>query len=61
MYKLSPEFEDDQFDQLAFFNENSSPQEILNYRQEYSTKCQIANPIFDYVPPELISVFASNT
>jgi len=58
MYKLNPEFED--VEEMAFFNKFSSPLEVLNYQMDFSTKCPIINPVFDYVPPDLISVFASN-
>lgn len=47
------------YDQLAF-NKFSSPQDILKYETDYSTKCQVINPVFDYVPPELVTIFVSN-
>ncbi|KPM04573.1 translation initiation factor eIF-2B subunit beta-like protein [Sarcoptes scabiei] len=47
------------YDQLAF-NKFASPDEILNYENSFSTEIQIINPIFDYVPPELITIFVSN-
>lgn len=59
MFKLTPLYLVS-YDQLAF-NKFSSPQDILKYENSYSTKCQVVNPVFDYVPPELVTIFISNT
>ncbi len=58
MFKLSSQYlvSDDKIE----FNKFSTPQDILSYESDYSTKCQVLNPVFDYVPPELITVFVSN-
>lgn len=60
MFKLNSQYVVSH-DQLAF-NKFSSPQDILNYQVDYSTnaKCHVLNPVFDYVPPELVSIFVSN-
>ncbi|KAJ6225389.1 hypothetical protein RDWZM_003934 [Blomia tropicalis] len=58
MFKLTPQNMVN-YDQLAF-NKFSSPQDILKYETDYSTKCQVINPVFDYVPPELVTIFVSN-
>ena len=47
------------YDQMAF-NKFSSPEKVLNYEYSYSVECQVVNPAFDYVPPELITIFVSN-
>lgn len=59
MFKLTPQYLVSH-DQLAF-NKFSSPQEVMPYDEpSLSTHCQIVNPVFDYVPPELVTVFVSN-
>ena len=43
------------------FNKFESPQEILDYSDgELISKVHIYNPVFDYVPPELVTLFISN-
>uniref|UniRef100_H2Z4M9 Translation initiation factor eIF2B subunit beta n=1 Tax=Ciona savignyi TaxID=51511 RepID=H2Z4M9_CIOSA len=47
----------------ATFNRLASPQEVLGYYDagsEEMTGVQIYNPTFDYVPPELVTLFISN-
>ena len=59
MFKLTPQYLVSH-DQLAF-NKFSSPQQVMAYEEPtLSTDCQIVNPVFDYVPPELVTVFVSN-
>ncbi|XP_041475077.1 translation initiation factor eIF-2B subunit beta-like [Lytechinus variegatus] len=59
MFKLSPEYLCS-IDQDAF-NKFESPQEILDYSDgELLSKVHIYNPVFDYVPPELVTLFISN-
>ncbi|KAH9517790.1 Translation initiation factor eIF-2B subunit beta [Dermatophagoides farinae] len=58
MFKLTPKHMAS-YDQMAF-NKFSSPEKVLNYEYSYSVECQVVNPAFDYVPPELITIFVSN-
>lgn len=60
MFKLCPEFvcsiDQDGFNQFA------SPEAVLNYSEgPLVSNVQAYNPIFDYVPPELVTLFISNT
>lgn len=60
LYKLSPQFLCS-YDQDTF-NNFVSPEEVLSYKhRDLVSKVQVFNPEFDYVPPELISLFISNT
>ncbi|XP_034783939.1 translation initiation factor eIF-2B subunit beta [Acipenser ruthenus] len=57
MFKLSPQFpnEEDTFHKFV------SPQEILSFTEgEILSKVNVHSPVFDYVPPELITLFISN-
>ena len=59
MFKLTPQYLVSH-DQLAF-NKFSSPQQVMPYEEsDLATNCQVVNPVFDYVPPELVTVFVSN-
>ncbi|KAK2191519.1 hypothetical protein NP493_49g09056 [Ridgeia piscesae] len=59
MYKLSPQYLCSS-DQNAF-NKFASPQDVLKYSTgEILSKVHIHNPVFDYVPPELVTLFISN-
>jgi translation initiation factor eIF-2B subunit beta len=59
MFKLTPQYLVSH-DQLAF-NKFSSPQQVMPYEEsDMATKCQVVNPVFDYVPPELVTIFVSN-
>ncbi|XP_027203899.2 eukaryotic translation initiation factor 2B subunit beta [Dermatophagoides pteronyssinus] len=58
MFKLTPKHLAS-YDQLAF-NKFESSEKVLNYEYSYSVECQVMNPVFDYVPPELITIFVSN-
>ena len=47
----------------ATFNRLASPQEVLEYstgESEELRDVQVYNPTFDYVPPELVTLFISN-
>ena len=60
MYKLCPEYVCS-LDQDGF-NEFVSPEEVLNYDEgKLASLVRISNPVFDYVPPELVTLFISNT
>lgn len=60
MYKLCPEYVCS-LDQDGF-NEFVSPEEVLNYDEgKLASRVRVSNPIFDYVPPELVTLFISNT
>ncbi|NXU54947.1 EI2BB factor, partial [Turnix velox] len=57
MFKLSPQFpnEEDSFHKFV------SPQEVLPFTEgEILSKINVHCPVFDYVPPELITLFISN-
>uniref|UniRef100_U3JV10 Translation initiation factor eIF2B subunit beta n=2 Tax=Ficedula albicollis TaxID=59894 RepID=U3JV10_FICAL len=57
MFKLSPQFpnEEDSFYKFV------SPQEVLPFTEgEILSKINVHCPVFDYVPPELITLFISN-
>ncbi|XP_069682740.1 translation initiation factor eIF2B subunit beta isoform X2 [Periplaneta americana] len=60
MYKLSPQYLCS-YDQDAF-NSFVSPEGILEYSDgSILSKVHTYNPVFDYVPPELVTLFISNT
>ncbi|CAH1244106.1 EIF2B2 [Branchiostoma lanceolatum] len=59
LFKLSPQFlvSSDQ----AAFNRFVSPEEVLSFSEgDLVSKVHIPNPVFDYVPPELVTLFISN-
>ncbi|KAK6179184.1 translation initiation factor eIF-2B subunit beta [Patella vulgata] len=59
MFKLSPQYLCS-YDQDAF-NKFVSPHEVLQFSEgEILAKAQIHNPVFDYVPSELVTLFISN-
>jgi len=59
MYKLSPQFLCS-YDQDAF-NSFVSPAGVLKYSDgAILSKVHVYNPVFDYVPPELVTLFISN-
>uniref|UniRef100_A0A0B7AF08 Translation initiation factor eIF2B subunit beta n=1 Tax=Arion vulgaris TaxID=1028688 RepID=A0A0B7AF08_9EUPU len=59
LYKLSPLFHSTP--KHASFNKFASPAELLDYEDaELLSKVEVIAPIFDYVPPELISMVVSN-
>jgi len=54
MYKLSPQY-------LNQFNELSSPQGVMSYSAgEIHNKLNVANPLYDYVPPKLVTLYVTN-
>lgn len=60
MYKLSPQYLCS-YDQDSF-NSFVSPQGVLSYSDgDILSKVNVYNPVFDYVPPELVTLFISNT
>lgn len=60
MYKLSPQFLCS-YDQDAF-NSFVSPEGVLKYSDgAILSKVHVYSPVFDYVPPELVTLFISNT
>uniref|UniRef100_A0A1B6KPN8 Translation initiation factor eIF2B subunit beta n=1 Tax=Graphocephala atropunctata TaxID=36148 RepID=A0A1B6KPN8_9HEMI len=59
MYKLSPQYLRS-YDQ-DLFNSFISPEGVLNYSDgDLLDKVHVYNPVFDYVPPELVTLFISN-
>lgn len=58
LYKLSSQFlraHEDKFNQFI------SPESVLRYSEGIiTTRVQVYNPVFDYVPPELVTLFISN-
>lgn len=59
VFKLSPEFLCS-YDQDAF-NKFVSPQEVMKFSEgEILSKVQVHNPVFDYVPPELVTLYIFN-
>ncbi|XP_005099027.1 translation initiation factor eIF-2B subunit beta [Aplysia californica] len=59
LYKLSPLFHSTP--QHASFNKFSSPNELLDYEDaELLSKVEVIAPIFDYVPPDLVSMVVTN-
>ena len=60
MLKLCPEFVCS-LDQNGF-NQFASPDDIISVSEgELISRVKIYNPVFDYVPPELVTLFISNT
>ena len=60
MYKLSPQYLCS-YDQDSF-NSFVSPQGVLDYSDgDILSKVNVYNPVFDYVPPELVTLYLSNT
>ncbi|XP_019854521.1 PREDICTED: translation initiation factor eIF-2B subunit beta-like isoform X1 [Amphimedon queenslandica] len=59
MFKLSPKFLCS-YDQDTF-NKIVSPHDILGFTEaDLVSKVHVQNPVFDYVPPDLINLFISN-
>jgi len=58
-FKLSPQYLCS-YDQESF-NKFVSPQNVLPFSEgDLLSKVQVYNPVFDYVPPELVTLFISN-
>lgn len=59
MFKLSPQHLCS-YDQDGF-NKFESPQDVMKFAEgDVLSKVQIHNPVFDYVPPELVTLYLSN-
>jgi translation initiation factor eIF-2B subunit beta len=59
LFKLSPQYLCS-YDQESF-NKFVSPQNVLPFNEgELLSKVQVYNPVFDYVPPELVTLLISN-
>jgi len=59
LYKLSPLFHSTP--QHTSFNKFASPSELLDYEDaELMSKVEVIAPIFDYVPPDLVSMVVTN-
>ncbi|OQV25373.1 Translation initiation factor eIF-2B subunit beta [Hypsibius exemplaris] len=59
MFKLSPQYLCT-YDQDAF-NKFVTPEDVMSYAEgEILSKVHLVNPVFDYVPPELVTLFISN-
>ena len=44
------------------FNKFVSPDDVVTFSEsDLVSKCHIYNPMFDYVPPELITFYITNT
>lgn len=56
LHKLCPLYA---FDQDTF-NEQSAPSEVMLFDEDYEGKVEVENPAFDYVPPDLVSLFITN-
>lgn len=55
MFKYTPQYLISH-DQVAF-NKCDSPQHLVPFVDgDIVSKCEVINPVFDYVPPELITV-----
>ncbi|XP_072019569.1 translation initiation factor eIF2B subunit beta-like isoform X2 [Amphiura filiformis] len=55
MFKLCPQYEQETF------NKFESPQDIVKFSEgDILSKVHIHNPAFDYVPPELVTLYISN-
>lgn len=57
LYKLSPVHA---FDQDTF-NSLSSPHKTLEYHDATFNDVDVVDPIYDYIPPEYVSLFVTNT
>ena len=59
MYKLSPQYLA-QYDQVEF-NNFLSPEKVLSFSEgRLVSQVQVCNPVYDYVPPELVTLFITN-
>ncbi|XP_055337296.1 LOW QUALITY PROTEIN: translation initiation factor eIF-2B subunit beta-like [Paramacrobiotus metropolitanus] len=59
MFKLAPQYLCT-YDQDAF-NKFVTPEDVLSYSEgEILSAVHLVNPVFDYVPPELVTLFISN-
>jgi len=59
MFKLSPQYMCN-YDQDAF-NRFVSPEQVVGYSAgDIVSQVQLVSPVFDYVPPELVTLYISN-
>lgn len=59
MFKLSPRYLSSY--EQEDFNQFISPESVLSFDEgEIVSKVQIHNPVYDYVPPELVTLYISN-
>lgn len=59
LYKLSPEYP--MSAEMKITNRFVSPEELIDYNDgNMVNSVQVYAPVFDYVPPELISLFIFN-
>lgn len=59
LYKLSPEYP--MSAEMKITNRFVSPEELIDYKDaDVIDNVQVYAPVFDYVPPELISLFIFN-
>ncbi|KAG8307888.1 Translation initiation factor eIF-2B subunit beta [Homalodisca vitripennis] len=59
MYKLTPQYFKSNDQDL--FNSFVSPEGVMHYSDgDIVDKVHVYNPVFDYVPPELVTLFISN-
>lgn len=56
MYKLCPLFA---FDQDTF-NVHNAPSQILNFQDPGSVSVAVENPAYDYISPDLVTLFVTN-
>eukprot|EP01116_Phalansterium_solitarium_P023751 TRINITY_DN848_c0_g1_i1.p1 TRINITY_DN848_c0_g1~~TRINITY_DN848_c0_g1_i1.p1 ORF type:complete len:369 (-),score=151.58 TRINITY_DN848_c0_g1_i1:244-1350(-) len=57
MYKLSPLYPYDQ----DTFNDINSPAEVISYEEADGGKhINVVNPAYDYIPPELVTLYVTN-
>ena len=57
LYKLSPLYAHDQ----DSFNELKSPSEVLHFSEAQRLAVSVKNPAWDYTPPELVSLYITNS
>ena len=44
------------------FNKFVSPEDVISFSEsDIVSKCHVYNPMFDYVPPELVTFYVTNT
>jgi len=57
LHKLCPLYS---FDQDTF-NEHNAPSQIINYEEGKIENMDVQNPAFDYIPPDLVTLFITNS
>jgi len=56
LHKLCPLYA---FDQDTF-NEHNAPSQILKFEEDLLENVDVQNPAFDYIPPELVTLYITN-